>query len=60
MSESYSTTFSLFETTIRYVGGFLSAYELSNYKYPILVTKAKQIADKLVHGFDHGVCKPAL
>lgn len=47
--------FSIFETTIRYIGGFLSAYELSGYKYPILVQKAKQIGDKLVHGFDDGV-----
>jgi hypothetical protein len=54
-NQSYtSDTTSLFETTIRYVGGFLSAYELSGYKYPILVAKAKQITDKLVHGFDYG------
>jgi mannosyl-oligosaccharide alpha-1,2-mannosidase len=38
---------SVFETTIRYVGGFLSAYELSGEKFPILVEKAKEVADKM-------------
>ena len=38
---------SVFETTIRYLGGLLSAYELSGQKYPILVEKAKQVADKM-------------
>jgi mannosyl-oligosaccharide alpha-1,2-mannosidase len=38
---------SVFESTIRHVGGMLSAYELSNYKYPVLLEKAKQLADRL-------------
>ncbi|KAJ7486234.1 glycoside hydrolase family 47 protein [Mycena galericulata] len=38
---------SVFETTIRWVGGLISAYELSGFKYPILVEKAKEVADKL-------------
>ena len=38
---------SVFESTIRHVGGLLSAYELSNYKYPVLLEKAKQLADQL-------------
>ncbi|KAJ7439202.1 glycoside hydrolase family 47 protein [Mycena latifolia] len=38
---------SVFETTIRFVGGLLSAYELSGEKHPFLVAKAKQVADKL-------------
>ncbi|KAJ7848466.1 glycoside hydrolase family 47 protein [Mycena olivaceomarginata] len=38
---------SLFETTIRWVGGLISAYELSDEKYPILITKAKEVTDKL-------------
>ncbi|KAJ6541128.1 glycoside hydrolase family 47 protein [Mycena sp. CBHHK59/15] len=42
-----SDTVSLFETTIRYVGGLLSAYELSGEAYPVLVTKAKEVADKM-------------
>lgn len=37
----------MFETTIRYLGGMLSAYELSNYKYPALLTKAKEVADTM-------------
>jgi mannosyl-oligosaccharide alpha-1,2-mannosidase len=40
-------TVSMFETTIRYLGGILSAYELSGEKYPILVQKAKELGDKL-------------
>lgn len=41
----------MFETSIRYVGGYLAAYELSGQAYPILVEKAKQVADKLFYGF---------
>ncbi|KAJ7780785.1 glycoside hydrolase family 47 protein [Mycena maculata] len=40
-------TISVFETNIRWVGGLLSAYELSGKQHPILVTKAKEFADKL-------------
>ncbi|KIM46837.1 glycoside hydrolase family 47 protein [Hebeloma cylindrosporum] len=40
-------TVSVFESTIRYVGGLLSAYELNDQKYPQLKTKAKELADKL-------------
>ncbi|KAF8631332.1 hypothetical protein AX15_002451 [Amanita polypyramis BW_CC] len=47
-NKSYTSgTVSVFETTIRYVGGLLSAYELTNYTQPALLQKAKQIADKL-------------
>ena len=35
---------SVFETTIRYLGGLLSAYELSDYKYPALLEKAEEVA----------------
>lgn len=38
---------SVFESTIRHVGGMLSAYELSNRKHPVLVEKAKQLVDQL-------------
>lgn len=41
----------MFETTIRYLAGLLSAYELSEEKYPDLLTKAKEIADKLVYAW---------
>ncbi|KAJ7728424.1 glycoside hydrolase family 47 protein [Mycena maculata] len=34
-------------TTIRYVGGLLSSYELSGKKYPALVAKAQALADKM-------------
>ncbi|KAG5720018.1 hypothetical protein E4T56_gene4046, partial [Termitomyces sp. T112] len=40
-------TVSVFETTIRYLGGLLSAFELSDQKYPVLLEKAKEVADKL-------------
>ncbi|KAI5118171.1 hypothetical protein M0805_005793 [Coniferiporia weirii] len=40
-------TVSVFETSIRYVGGMLSAYQLSGSKYEILVEKAKEVADKM-------------
>ncbi|KAJ7213897.1 glycoside hydrolase family 47 protein [Mycena pura] len=40
-------TVSVFETTIRWVGGLLSAYELSNKQHPILLEKAKEVADKM-------------
>ncbi|RDB30027.1 putative mannosyl-oligosaccharide alpha-1,2-mannosidase 1B [Hypsizygus marmoreus] len=40
-------TVSVFETTIRYLGGLLSAYELSDKKFPVLLEKAKEVADKM-------------
>ncbi|KAJ7185551.1 glycoside hydrolase family 47 protein [Mycena filopes] len=42
---------SIFETTIRYIGGLLSSYELSGEKYPVLVQKAKEVADKMAYGW---------
>lgn len=39
---------SVFETTIRYLGGLLSAYEQSDKQFPILLQKAKEVGDKLV------------
>ncbi|KLO09026.1 glycoside hydrolase family 47 protein [Schizopora paradoxa] len=38
---------SVFENTIRFVGGFLSAFELSGNQHTILVEKAKELADQL-------------
>ena len=38
---------SLFESTIRYLGGLLSAYELTGQNKQFLVDKAKQLADQL-------------
>ncbi|KAJ7737097.1 seven-hairpin glycosidase [Mycena metata] len=36
-------TLSVFETTIRYLGSLLSAYELSDKKYPELLDKAREL-----------------
>ncbi|KAF7344099.1 alpha-1,2-Mannosidase [Mycena venus] len=40
-------TVSVFETTIRYIGGLVASYELSGFQYPVLLAKAKEVADKL-------------
>lgn len=40
----------VFETTIRYLGGFLSAYDLSG--YPILLDKAIELGEMLYVAFD--------
>jgi mannosyl-oligosaccharide alpha-1,2-mannosidase len=42
----------VFETTIRYLGGFLSAYDLSGGKYPLLIQKAIEMGDMLYKAFD--------
>lgn len=41
-----------FETTIRYLGGFLGAYELSGKKYGVLLRKATEVAELLMCAFD--------
>ncbi|KAF7732817.1 hypothetical protein EC973_000092 [Apophysomyces ossiformis] len=43
---------SVFESIIRYLGGLLSAYELSDKQNKILLDKAKQLADALLPAFD--------
>ena len=42
----------IFETTIRYLGGFLGAYDLTNGTYPVLLQKAKEVGDLLYCAFD--------
>lgn len=42
----------LFEMTIRYLGGLVSAYDLSEGKYRILLDKAVELADILMGAFD--------
>ena len=42
---------SVFETTIRYLGGLLSAYELRGEVDEILLTKAQEVADKLAYAW---------
>lgn len=46
------THLNVFETTIRYLGGLLSAHDLSNGKYPALLDKAKELGDILYMAFD--------
>jgi mannosyl-oligosaccharide alpha-1,2-mannosidase len=41
----------VFESTIRYVGGLLSAYELSGKTHDILLSKARELADKLTYAW---------
>ncbi|KAF2850487.1 glycoside hydrolase family 47 protein [Plenodomus tracheiphilus IPT5] len=43
-------TISVFETTIRYLGGFISAYDLSH--EPVLLEKAIQLGEMLYRAFD--------
>ena len=49
-SHSSQDTINVFETTIRYLGGFLSAYDLSGDKR--LLNKALELADMLYAAFD--------
>ncbi|KAJ6480917.1 glycoside hydrolase family 47 protein [Mycena sanguinolenta] len=49
---------SVFETNIRWIGGLISAYELSGEKLPILITKAKEVADKLAFAWIDGNAMP--
>lgn len=42
----------IFETTIRYMGGFLGAYDLSDGEYPVLLEKAKEVGEMLLVAFD--------
>ncbi|KAF8656303.1 hypothetical protein AX16_002605 [Volvariella volvacea WC 439] len=48
------STVSVFETTIRFLGGLLSAYELSEGKYPALLQKAQEVADKMAYAWVGG------
>jgi mannosyl-oligosaccharide alpha-1,2-mannosidase len=45
-------TVNVFETTIRYLGGLLAAYDLTNGKHPILLEKAIQLGEMLYVAFD--------
>jgi mannosyl-oligosaccharide alpha-1,2-mannosidase len=42
----------VFETTIRYLGGFLAAYDISEGKYPALLEKAIDLGNMLYMAFD--------
>ncbi|KAK9366839.1 glycoside hydrolase [Lipomyces kononenkoae] len=45
-------TIPVFETVIRYLGGLISAYDLSNDNEPLFLTKAVELADLLIGAFD--------
>lgn len=49
---SQEDTLNVFESTIRYLGGLLSAYDLSEGKFPILLDKAVELGDMLYFAFD--------
>ncbi|KAI9822329.1 MAG: hypothetical protein M1827_000047 [Pycnora praestabilis] len=42
----------LFETTIRYLGGLVAAYDISEARYRILLDKAVELAEVLMGAFD--------
>ena len=42
----------VFETTIRYLGGLLAAYDVSGGKYDVLLKKAVELGDVLMGAFD--------
>ncbi|KAI5361983.1 Putative glycoside hydrolase family 47, six-hairpin glycosidase-like superfamily [Septoria linicola] len=42
----------VFETTIRYLGGLLAAYDVSGGKYPVLLEKSVEIGEMLYLAFD--------
>jgi len=50
----------VFETTIRYLGGLLGAYDVSNGKYPILLQKATEVGNMLYAAFDTPSRMPVL
>lgn len=49
-STSTDSTINIFETTIRYLGGFLSAYDLTG--DPLLIRKAVEVGEMLYVAFD--------
>ncbi|KAF5341440.1 hypothetical protein D9758_014743 [Tetrapyrgos nigripes] len=52
-SESQTpNTVSIFETTIRYLGGLIASYELSGKQHQILIDKAKQLTDKMAFAWE--------
>lgn len=42
----------VFETTIRYLGGFLAAHDISEGKYPGLLEKAVEVGELLMSAFE--------
>ncbi|KAF3934278.1 hypothetical protein ABW19_dt0202925 [Dactylella cylindrospora] len=42
----------MFETTIRYLGGLIGAYDVTGHKHKILIDKAEELAQILYNAFD--------
>ncbi|EEP80008.1 hypothetical protein UREG_04850 [Uncinocarpus reesii 1704] len=59
-SYSEEAMLNVFETTIRYLGGFLAAHDLTEGVYPILLQKAVEVADLLYLAFDTPTRMPVL
>lgn len=51
-SSSTLDEINVFETTIRYLGGFLAAYDISGKRSPSLLRKAIELGDMLLVAFD--------
>ena len=51
-STNTEETLNVFETTIRYLGGLMAAYDLSGGEYPALLDKAKELGEMLYTAFD--------
>ena len=51
-STTESEDINVFETTIRYLGGFLGAYDISHQQYPKLLEKATEVGELLYGAFD--------
>lgn len=51
-SSTDANDINVFETTIRYMGGFLAAYDISEGKYPVLLGKAVEVGELLMCCFD--------
>lgn len=49
---TFRSTIPMFETVIRFLGGLISAYDLSNQSEPVLLAKAIQLGDNLIGAFD--------
>ena len=47
-----ATQINVFETNIRYLGGFMAAHDLSDGKYPVLLKKAVEVGEFLYGAFD--------
>ncbi|EFX01204.1 class 1 alpha-mannosidase [Grosmannia clavigera kw1407] len=51
-SRTEADVINLFEVTIRYLGGFLGAYEISGKTEPVLLRKAVEVGEILLGAFD--------